>query len=138
MPNRPTSSSFLLLLTLFAVPVLLLCLPGWSVEAPVPTLVSHLRSNHIQSVAIGAHDNVVCLTGVSNEIYEWRFTEEGEHQAETEPTQNRALRGKRLVSISVGKGRCAAATAAGVLLEWGVDTKDPDAPDDEEVSALVL
>lgn len=105
---------------------------GWSVEAPIPTIVSHLRSNHMQAVAIGAHDNVVCLTGVSNEIYEWRFTEEGEHQAETEPKQNRALRGKRLISISVGKGRCAAATAAGVLLEWGVDTKDPDAPDDVE------
>jgi hypothetical protein len=105
---------------------------GWSVEAPIPTIVSHLRSNHMQAIAIGAHDNVVCLTGVSNEIYEWRFTEEGEHQAESEPKQNRALRGKRLVSISVGKGRCAAATAAGVLLEWGVDTKDPDAPDDEE------
>ena len=45
-------------------------------EAPIPTLVSHLRSNHMQAVAIGAHDNVVCLTGVSNEIYEWRFTEE--------------------------------------------------------------
>jgi len=104
---------------------------GWSVEAPIPTLVSHLRSNHMQSVAIGAHDNVVCLTGVSNEIYEWRFEGEGEHQAESEPKQNRALRGKRLISVSVGKGRCAAATAAGVLLEWGVDTRDPDAPEDE-------
>lgn len=105
---------------------------GFSVEAPLPTIVSHLRSNHMQAIAIGAHDNVVCLTGVSNEIYEWRFTEEGDHPAEVEPKQNRALRGKRLVSISVGKGRCAAATAGGVLLEWGVDTRDPDAPDDEE------
>lgn len=43
---------------------------GWSVEAAIPTIVSHLRSNHMQAVAIGAHDNVVCLTGVSNEIYE--------------------------------------------------------------------
>ena len=54
---------------------------------------------------------------------------QGDHAAEAEPKQNRALRGKRLVSISVGKGRCAAATAGGVLLEWGVDTRDPDASD---------
>ena len=98
-------------------------------EAPIPTLVSHLRSSHMQSVAIGAHDNVVCLTGVSNEYFEWRFAEEEGQVADAEPKQNRALRGKRLVSISVGKGRCAAVTAAGALLEWGSETRDPDAPD---------
>lgn len=105
---------------------------GWSVEAPIPTLVSHLRSSHMQSVAIGAHDNVVCLTGVSNEYFEWRFAEDEGQLADAEPKQNRALRGKRLVSISVGKGRCAAVTAAGALLEWGAETRDPDAPDTDE------
>jgi hypothetical protein len=93
---------------------------GYSVEQPIPSLVNNLRSHCIQRVALGAQNNLVCLTGVANEVFEWRFSEDNEtgEEAQLQPQLNKQLRGKRLQSIAVGKSHYACVTHAGKMIVW--------------------
>ena len=93
---------------------------GYSAETPVPQLVQGMQSNCIQRIECGDAANFICLTGIGNEVYEWKFNDTNEScQLLNEPQLVRALRGKRINDISIGKTHHAVVTQTGKLLTWG-------------------
>ncbi len=64
---------------------------GYALEQACPTLIPGLRGHHMVAVAVGADENVVCLSGVANEVYAWQFEDEGDIKAEPVPKVSRSF-----------------------------------------------
>lgn len=87
--------------------------------SPTPKVITGLQGQYIQRVTQGDGENTAILTGASQAIYSWQFQEDHNGAVQPRPVPNEALRGKRLISISVGKMHSGAVTNDGRMLMWG-------------------
>ncbi len=58
---------------------------GFALERAIPTLITSLRGHCIQRVAVGSSDNILCLTGPANDVYNWQFEVDDNASSEQVP-----------------------------------------------------
>ena len=99
---------------------------GYSLDTPVPKILTGLHGKFLQQCCVGANDTVCVLSGCNNDIYEWQYDGgalDGNMcdgtQVIQSPVINKALRGKRITTFSAGKSHYGAVTSDGRLYTWG-------------------